>query len=79
MSDLFTDDAHFTWLKCRDCGLAAYVTEAQRAAHSCDWFDLDRSVETFLNRWIPRVLSAENRPTIERELRELIAEAKRQD
>lgn len=33
-------------------------------------------VTVFLNRWIPRVMNAEHRPTIEKELRELIAEAK---
>ena len=36
---------------------------------------LDQAVTVFLNRWIPRVLSAENLPTIEAELRELIADA----
>ena len=39
-------------------------------------YSLDLAIATFLNRWIPRVLSAENRPTIEAELRELIADAK---
>lgn len=39
-------------------------------------FDLDTAIRTFLNRWIPRVLSAENRPTIEAELRALIQDAK---
>lgn len=75
MSDLFPDSYTAGW-ECRDCGWFGYVTDDQRKAHRCDGFNLDRAVETFLNRWIPRVLSAENRPTIEKELRELIAEAK---
>ena len=76
--DLFTDaipDVPYGY-ECPECGWAAYVTESQRKAHRCDGFDLDRAVATFLNRWIPRVLSEDNRPTIEAELRELIADAK---
>lgn len=72
---LFTDDAPCGY-ECPDCGWAGYVTEAQRTAHRCDGFNLDTAIRTFLNRWIPRVLSAENRPTIEHELRALIQDAK---
>lgn len=41
-------------------------------------WNLDAAIRTFLNRWTPCVLSAENRPTIEAELRALIQDAKEQ-
>ena len=53
-----------------------FTADAPETTASDRPWTLDLALAIFLNRWIPRVLSEENRPTIEAELRALIADAK---